>query len=123
MCSNQAVRHFVIRRTGIAALATLSSLLLPAFVNADPLSLAPPLDPPVAPAPTQSQPADDLTHLSLEDLMNVEVTSVSKEKESIADAPAAVTVIDLSQGLVPPNVCNAGVLTSSSLRAVVNPTE
>jgi len=36
---------------------------------------------------------------------------------------SAVTVIDLSQGLVPPNVCNAGVLTSSSLRAVVNPTE
>jgi iron complex outermembrane receptor protein len=36
---------------------------------------------------------DDLTHLSLEDLMNVEVTSVSKKKQSIADAPAAVSVI------------------------------
>ena len=36
----------------------------------------------------------DLTSLSLEDLMNVEVTSVSKKKESIAIAPAAVTVIN-----------------------------
>jgi iron complex outermembrane recepter protein len=38
--------------------------------------------------------AKDLTDMSLEDLMNVQVTSVSKKKESIADAPAAVTVID-----------------------------
>jgi iron complex outermembrane receptor protein len=36
---------------------------------------------------------NDLTSLSLEDLMNVEVTSVSKKRESIAEAPAAVTVI------------------------------
>jgi iron complex outermembrane receptor protein len=36
---------------------------------------------------------DDLTHMSLEDLMNVEVTSVSKKKQAIADAPAAVSVI------------------------------
>jgi len=35
----------------------------------------------------------DLTNLSLEDLMNVEVTSVAKEPQKIADAPAAVTVI------------------------------
>src|SRR5450432_2916369 len=35
-----------------------------------------------------------LTDLSLEELMNVEVTSVSKKKEPIANAPAAVTVID-----------------------------
>jgi iron complex outermembrane receptor protein len=37
---------------------------------------------------------NDLTNLSLEDLMNVQVTSVSKKKESIAIAPAAVTVIN-----------------------------
>jgi len=36
---------------------------------------------------------NDLTGLSLEDLMNVEVTSVAKEPQRIADAPAAVTVI------------------------------
>jgi iron complex outermembrane receptor protein len=36
---------------------------------------------------------NDLTGLSLEDLMNVEVTSVAKEPQKISDAPAAVTVI------------------------------
>lgn len=36
---------------------------------------------------------NDLTGLSLEDLMNVEVTSVAKEPQRIADAPASVTVI------------------------------
>jgi len=35
----------------------------------------------------------DLTQLSLEDLMNVEVTSVAKQKQRIGDAPAAITVI------------------------------
>jgi len=39
-----------------------------------------------------SQPGD-LTSLSLEDLMNIEVTSVSKHKQKLAEAPAAVTVI------------------------------
>jgi iron complex outermembrane receptor protein len=38
--------------------------------------------------------SDDLTKLSLEDLMNVEVTSVSRQKQRIADAPAAITVIN-----------------------------
>ena len=37
--------------------------------------------------------ATDLTQLSLEDLMNVQVTSVSKQAQKISDAPAAVTVI------------------------------
>jgi iron complex outermembrane receptor protein len=36
---------------------------------------------------------DDLTNLSLEDLMNVEVTSVQKRPEKASEAPAAVTVI------------------------------
>jgi iron complex outermembrane recepter protein len=35
-----------------------------------------------------------LTDLSLEELMNIEVTSVSKQKQRIADAPAAITVIN-----------------------------
>src|SRR5271169_3746215 len=35
----------------------------------------------------------DLTNLSLEDLMNVQVTSVSLSAQKISDAPAAVTVI------------------------------
>src|SRR2546430_10703632 len=35
----------------------------------------------------------DLTHLSLEELMNVEVTSVSKRAEKLSEAPAAVSVL------------------------------
>src|SRR5678816_3597183 len=41
------------------------------------------------PAPS----ADELSSMSLEDLMNVEVTSVSRTKQKVADAPAAITVI------------------------------
>jgi iron complex outermembrane receptor protein len=50
---------------------------------------------PVVPAtqPRSINGNNDLTDLSLEDLMNVEVTSVSKQKEPIADAPAAITAI------------------------------
>ena len=36
---------------------------------------------------------NDLTELSLEALMNIEVTSVSKKSEKLADAPAAIFVI------------------------------
>ena len=36
---------------------------------------------------------DDLSKLNLEDLMNIEVTSVSKQKQRASEAPAAVTVI------------------------------
>ncbi len=42
---------------------------------------------------TEKSTAEDLTTLNLEDLMNVEVTSVSKQKQKASDAPAAVTVI------------------------------
>lgn len=49
----------------------------------------PPTTQPVAP----TGQAADLTSLSLEDLMNIEVTSVSKHKQKLAEAPAAVTVI------------------------------
>jgi iron complex outermembrane receptor protein len=53
-----------------------------------PVPAGPPLD-----AARAGGHSDDLTSLSLEDLMSVQVTSVSKKKQSIADAPAAVTVI------------------------------
>jgi iron complex outermembrane receptor protein len=58
---------------------------------------AAPAMPSTQPSPARSLSLDgeiDLTNLSLEDLMNVEVTSVSKKKQSIADAPAAVSVIN-----------------------------
>ena len=42
----------------------------------------------------QSGSAQDLTQLSLEDLMNVTVTSVSKKSEPVSEAPAAVYVIN-----------------------------
>ena len=43
-----------------------------------------------ADAPTTDP--SDLTNLSLEDLMNLEVTSVSKHRQKVSEAPAAVTV-------------------------------
>jgi iron complex outermembrane recepter protein len=49
-----------------------------------------------APATGQTappSPSDDLTELSLEELMNVEVTSVSKRTETISEAAAAVYVL------------------------------
>ena len=36
---------------------------------------------------------EDLTSLSLEDLMKIEITSVSKQRQVVAEAPAAVTAI------------------------------
>jgi iron complex outermembrane receptor protein len=38
-------------------------------------------------------PEEDLTELDLEDLLDVEVTVVSRQKESLKDAPAAVYVV------------------------------
>jgi iron complex outermembrane receptor protein len=63
----------------------------PATPKAAPTTEPSVIPPAAAPA---SHTSGDLTDLSLEELMNVQVTSVSKRKESIADAPAAVTVID-----------------------------
>ena len=48
---------------------------------------------PTTQASAASPPANDLSNLSLEDLMNVEVTSVSKKQQPMADAPAAISVI------------------------------
>ncbi len=44
--------------------------------------------------PPQNAEAEDLTQLSLEDLMNVQVTSVSRQSQRIAEAPAAIYVIN-----------------------------
>jgi outer membrane receptor protein involved in Fe transport len=66
----------------------------PATMPATTTSMADPdlTDPSAATKPA-APGGNDLTDMSLEDLMNVQVTSVSKKKESIADAPAAITVI------------------------------
>ncbi len=44
-------------------------------------------------ANTSSQDLPDVTNMSVEDLMKMQVTSVSKRAQSVADAPAAVFVI------------------------------
>ena len=46
------------------------------------------------PAPSDKPlQSDDLFKMSLEDLMNIEITSVSKQKQKVSQAPAAVSVI------------------------------
>src|SRR5262245_1101790 len=50
------------------------------------------LEPPLA-AAQPAQGDQQLSSMSLEDLMNIEVTSVSKTRQRISEAPAAVTVI------------------------------
>ena len=44
-------------------------------------------------AQSKKKPQQDLTEMSLEDLMKVDITSVSKREQPLMDAPAAVTVI------------------------------
>ncbi|HEY2546013.1 MAG TPA: TonB-dependent receptor plug domain-containing protein [Candidatus Acidoferrum sp.] len=44
-------------------------------------------------SPAQNQAVPDVSKMSLEDLMNVEVTSVSKHTQRVADAAAAIFVI------------------------------
>lgn len=46
-----------------------------------------------APSSTSASVQPDLTNLSIEDLMKVEVTSVSKKAETLSKAPAAIYVI------------------------------
>ena len=71
------------RQTHIVLFFSSSLLLAPAFALASATT-----------QPDQSvSDQSDLTNLSLEDLMNVQVTSVAKAPQKIADAPAAVTVI------------------------------
>ncbi len=47
----------------------------------------------IAGLPAHSQEAGDLTQKSLEDLMNIEITSVSKKEQKTSEAPAAIFVI------------------------------
>jgi iron complex outermembrane receptor protein len=46
-----------------------------------------------APGPQETPPPKDLTELSIEDLLKLDVTSVSKGNQKLMDVPAAVTVI------------------------------
>src|SRR5437870_2999106 len=76
-------------------LVCVASCVTPAV--ADPTT-APAADTAAATQPAPTDPSleampGDLTKLSLEDLMNVEVKSVSKSTQSMADTPAAITVI------------------------------
>ena len=55
----------------------------------------------IATVPAAAQDDTDISGMSLEQLMNIEVTSVSKKAESLSDAPAAVFVItseDIERG-------------------------
>src|SRR5207247_2421742 len=47
----------------------------------------------LAGAAAGQKPARDLTEASLEELMNIEVTTVSKKEQKLAQAPAAIYVI------------------------------
>jgi len=46
-----------------------------------------------APTPAQNSNPPDLTQMSLEDLLNIQVTSVSKKEQTLSKAAAAVFVI------------------------------
>jgi len=75
---NQVTSSGYLRRLVIAAAALLFCVLPNVFVSAAES------DPPPA------KPADEL---SLEDLVNIKVTSVSKKETRLEDSPAAVTVV------------------------------
>src|SRR5512141_424510 len=47
----------------------------------------------IATTTAQTAPARDLTEFSLEDLMNIQVTSVSKKEQKLAKTGAAIFVI------------------------------
>jgi iron complex outermembrane recepter protein len=96
------LRHPLRKHAAVSAAALLSAACMagapatqPATMPATEPSTQQPMELPrqTPPAPTRAG-SDDLTRLSLEDLMNVEVTSVSRQKQRIADAPAAITVIN-----------------------------
>ncbi|MGN6367675.1 MAG: TonB-dependent receptor plug domain-containing protein [Phycisphaerae bacterium] len=69
--------------------------LLPAVAWAEPREIAVPvLSLDATTSPDNAAPGSpDLSNLSLEDLLNIQVTSVSKQKQRIGDAPAAIYVI------------------------------
>jgi iron complex outermembrane receptor protein len=81
------------RRTG--AYVSPVRHLLRSLVSGGIILLALPQAGLTSPAGSSSSAAvEELTKLTLEDLMNVEVTSVSKQKQRVADAPAAIYVIN-----------------------------
>ena len=91
-CERRTTRRCALRAATGAALAATTALIVIARTSTatarpvqDELTLA------------QAVPAaasgDPLGQMSLEDLMNVEVTSVSKSKQRISEAPAAIYVI------------------------------
>jgi iron complex outermembrane receptor protein len=86
---------------GVARRAAFTTALVLATLGITPRATAAPTQPTSQPAAT-SQPStqpsseaggNDLTGMSLEDLMNVQVTSVSRQKQRISETAAAVTVI------------------------------
>jgi iron complex outermembrane receptor protein len=79
--------HRVSRRR-VAGLVVAIALWMGSAALADELTLqAPP------PAPSTAANTDEFKGMSLEDLMSIEVTSVSKTRQRVAEAAAAVTVI------------------------------
>jgi iron complex outermembrane receptor protein len=67
-----------VARVGVACLLCLAPLARPALAAEEAIAIAGP---------------EDLGNLSLEALMNLEITTVSKQKQTIFSAPAAVSVI------------------------------
>jgi iron complex outermembrane recepter protein len=95
MSLENSTGDFMNLKWGTRKIALLCSLsLLAASAYADPVTNQEPIVKSPTSQPSVGSGASDLTSLSLEDLMNVQVTSVSKKKESIAVAPAAVAVIN-----------------------------
>ena len=81
-----------LHRTAKTLLASLM-LALAAWTPTRAATTQPAADNNATPSTQPSAAGSDLTNLSLEDLMNVQVTSVAKEPQKISDAPASVTVI------------------------------
>src|SRR4051794_34050236 len=73
-------------------MSKVRSSLLATSVSAFCLSLAAPAYAEVAPPPS-----DDLSNLTIEQLANIKVRSVSKREEPLSAAPAALYVIDHEQ--------------------------
>ena len=87
-------------RIPLCAAVALAAMFLPTAAFAEGSDTPPASDPPrklsLNPAdwlPRNSNNSHDFSTLSIEDLMNIEVTSVSKQKQRISDVAAAVYVI------------------------------
>ncbi len=76
------IKTAVLERAGRRAVAVILSALLTAI--------------PFASASAQVSDSSDLAYMSLEDLLSMEITTLSRKAEDLADAPAAVHVISQS---------------------------